>query len=143
MFLMFQMIALDVSYGFGRYRSMFLIIVFLIKKACILVVHLMFNSPSLSFSSNIALLYVYCLGPGLIVGTAGTFKYSNSLCEKTVLIIFETFPAFPAFPALHTHKPTYEHTLRKTHSCRHIRTHTFIQTHTHTHTHTHTQRDTH
>ena len=33
MFLRFQRIALDVSYGFGRYRSMFLIVVFLIKKS--------------------------------------------------------------------------------------------------------------
>ena len=32
MFLRFQRIALDVSYGFGRNRSMFLIVVFLIKK---------------------------------------------------------------------------------------------------------------
>ena len=31
MFLRFQKIALDVSYGFGRNRSMFLIVVFLIK----------------------------------------------------------------------------------------------------------------
>ena len=35
MFLRFQRIALDVSYVFGRNRSMFLIVVFLIKKACI------------------------------------------------------------------------------------------------------------
>ena len=35
MFLRFQRIALDVSYGFGRNRSMFLIVVFLIKKVCI------------------------------------------------------------------------------------------------------------
>ena len=33
MFLRFQRIALDVSYGFGRNRSMFLIVVFLIKKS--------------------------------------------------------------------------------------------------------------
>ena len=35
MFLRFQRIALDVSYGFGQNRSMFLIVVFPIKKACI------------------------------------------------------------------------------------------------------------
>ena len=35
MFLRFQKIALDVSYGFGRNRSMFLIVVFLIEKVCI------------------------------------------------------------------------------------------------------------
>ena len=34
MFLRFQRIALDVSYGFGRNRLMFLIVVFLTKKAC-------------------------------------------------------------------------------------------------------------
>ena len=33
MFLRFQRIALDVSYGFGRNRSMFLIVVFLIRKS--------------------------------------------------------------------------------------------------------------
>ena len=35
MFLRFQRIALDVSYDFGRNRSMFLIVVFLIKKRVI------------------------------------------------------------------------------------------------------------
>ena len=35
MFLRFQSIALDVSYDFGRNRSMFLIVVFLIKKRVI------------------------------------------------------------------------------------------------------------
>ena len=33
MFLRFQRIALNVSYGFGRYRSMFLIVVFLMKES--------------------------------------------------------------------------------------------------------------
>ena len=33
MFLRFQSIALDVSYGFGRSRSMFLVVVFLMKKS--------------------------------------------------------------------------------------------------------------
>ena len=34
MFLRFQKIALDVSYGFRQYSPLFLIEVFLIKKAC-------------------------------------------------------------------------------------------------------------
>ena len=42
MFLRFQRIALDVSYGFGRNRSMFLIVVFLIKKS--VYCHIMLSS---------------------------------------------------------------------------------------------------
>ena len=39
MFLRFHRIALDVSYGFGRSRSMFLIVVFLINKSVYIVAY--------------------------------------------------------------------------------------------------------